>query len=242
MSPIQETVLSVLLANPVWTWLHRLGGPGLILLGIIDSSVIPVPGSMDVFVILLSAHRPEWWPYYAFMATVGAVLGGYITYRLAEVGGEEALERKIGKRRAEKAYKQFEERGFLTVMVAAILPPPFPTVAFVMAAGVLQYPRKSFLSALGLGRAIRFSAIAYLGHRYGAVLIQWAGRYYKTLLYVLIAIAVLAAIAVLVYIKWYRPKRKREEQELQRTVGPVPISGPPRPMRQVDQSKRRNRG
>src|SRR5579871_2856042 len=72
--------------------IHRLGGPGLILLGIADNSFIPMPGSLDVFTIWLSAHdRPHWY-YYAFMATVGAVLGGYITYRLAQKGGKEALE------------------------------------------------------------------------------------------------------------------------------------------------------
>jgi hypothetical protein len=65
----QIVVLFVFLINSIWNWLHRIGGPGLILLGIVDSSAIPLPGSMDVFVILLSSHRREWWPYYAFMAT-----------------------------------------------------------------------------------------------------------------------------------------------------------------------------
>jgi len=180
---------------------------------------------MDVFVILLSAHRRGWWPYYAFMATVGALLGGYITYRLAEIGGEQALEKKIGKGSAEKAYKRFEKRGFLTVMIGAMLPPPFPIVPFLMAAGVLHYPRKSFLSALGAGRAIRFFVVAFLGHLYGPALIQWVGKYYKPLLYLLIALAVLAAIAALGYFKWYRPKRQREERQRGQKVEAWPIPG-----------------
>ncbi len=72
---------------------------------------LPPAGSADVFLILLSAHRREWWAYYAFMATVGEVLGGYLTYRLAVKGGRETLERKIGKPRSEKVYKIFEKRG-----------------------------------------------------------------------------------------------------------------------------------
>lgn len=36
------------------------------------------PGSVDVFLILLSAHRRAWWAYYALMATLGEVLGGYL--------------------------------------------------------------------------------------------------------------------------------------------------------------------
>jgi len=81
-------------SESVWKWMHTLGGPGLILLGIADNTpfISAPPGSVDVFVILLSAHRHEWWVYYAFMATVGEVLGGYLAYRLAEKGGQETLE------------------------------------------------------------------------------------------------------------------------------------------------------
>jgi membrane protein YqaA with SNARE-associated domain len=172
---MRNLLISVLLVNPVWTWLHRLGGPGLILLGLADNSLIPLPGSVDVFVILLAAHRREWWPYYAFMATVGAVIGGYLTYRLAEKGGEETLERRVGKQQAQKVYKRFAKRGFITVFIGSILPPPFPMVPFLMAAGVLQYPRQKFLSALSAGRGGALlraglgSARIWQSHRHRAV-------------------------------------------------------------------------
>ena len=38
---------------------------------------------MDVLTIWLAASRPDLWYYYAIMATVGAVLGAYLTYSLA---------------------------------------------------------------------------------------------------------------------------------------------------------------
>src|SRR5271166_4912874 len=96
-----------------WKWIHRLGGPGLILLGIADNTpFVSVPaGGMEVFIVLLAAHRHEWWPYYAFMATVGEVLGGYVTYRLARKGGKQALEKKVSKQRAEMVYRGFEKFG-----------------------------------------------------------------------------------------------------------------------------------
>jgi len=40
------------------TLLHmvrRLGGPGLIALGLVDNSVIPLPGGMDAATVLLAA-------------------------------------------------------------------------------------------------------------------------------------------------------------------------------------------
>ena len=201
-------LLAFVLVNPVWTWLHRLGGPGLILLGLADNSIIPMPGSMDIFVILLSAHNPQWWPYYAVMGTLGAVVGGYVTYRLAEEGGKETLEKKVSKQRAQKVYTRFAKHGFFTVFLGAILPPPFPIVPFLMAAGVLHYPWKKFLGALTTGRGVRFFGFAFIAHIYGVAIIGLLSRYYKPVLYGLIILAVVGTLAGIVYLKWYRPKTR----------------------------------
>jgi membrane protein DedA with SNARE-associated domain len=197
----------LLLVHPLWRWLHRLGGPGLIVLGIADSSIVPLPGSMDLFVIILSAHHRTWWLYYALMAVLGSVVGGYLTYRLAERGGEETLEKKIGKARAEKVYRRFEKHGFSTVFVGAILPPPFPIVPVLMAPGVLKYPRHKFIAALAAGRALRFTVVAFLGQHYGTGILGWLRHYYRPLLHLFVSLAIAGGIAVLVYFKWYRPRQ-----------------------------------
>jgi undecaprenyl-diphosphatase len=198
----------ILAGSGIWRWALRLGAPGLIVVGLIDNSVIPIPGGMDVFVILLTAHHRQWWAYYALFATAGAVIGGYVTFRLAKKGGKEGLEKKIGKSRAEKVYKKFEKGGFSTIAIGSVLPPPFPLVPVLMAAGVMQYSRKSFLLSLTLGRAVRFFLIAYLGKLYGTAIVGWLGSYYKPFLYVLIALGVVGGIAALLYFKWYRPKHR----------------------------------
>ena len=83
-------------------WFITLGGPGLILLGLLDSSVIPIPGSMDAMTIVLAAHQKTWWMYYAVMATIGSVVGAYITYRIA---------RKQGIRRCTRGFRRETRRG-----------------------------------------------------------------------------------------------------------------------------------
>ncbi len=181
-------------ATSLSKWLHHLGGPGLIVLGIADNSLIPMPGSVDVFTIWLSAHNRSFWLYYAGMATVGAVLGGYITYRLAQKGGKGALERRVGKQRIGKVYKRFERGGFWAVAVPAILPPPFPIVPFLLAAGALQYSRKKFLGALALGRGIRFIILAGLGAIYGTAITRFFSKYYKPALFILIALSVMGGV------------------------------------------------
>lgn len=219
------SLLALLVKGPFWTWIHRFGGPGLIGLGLLDNSVIPLPGSMDVVVILLSAEHRGWWPYYAFMAVVGAVIGGYLTYRLGEKSEEETLEKKIGKKKAQRVYDRFRKRGFVSVALGAILPPPFPMVPVLLAAGALHYPRKRFLASLSLGRGVRFFGLAYLAHVYGKQIIGWLMRYYHPLLYALVALAAAGGIGALAYFKWYRPKRQREERERGEPVQQFPIPG-----------------
>src|SRR5579871_4383213 len=140
--------LHPLLAATLWQHLRRMGGPGLVILGIADNSIVPLTGSMDVLTIWLAARHRQPWPYYAVMATIGAVIGGYITYFISRKGGKEAFERKLSKRRAAKVYRRFEQWGFWAIVLPALLPPPFPFVPFLIAAGALQYSRRKFLTAL----------------------------------------------------------------------------------------------
>src|SRR5208337_4009676 len=64
------TIVLLVSKKSALRWLIHLGGPSLILLGLVDNSVIPLPGSTDIVTILLAAHHREPWAYYAVMATV----------------------------------------------------------------------------------------------------------------------------------------------------------------------------
>jgi len=196
--------------SSTWRWLLHLGGPGLILIGIADNSVVPLTGSMDVLTMWLAAHHRQIWPYYAVMATVGAVLGGYITYLLGRKGGREAIERRFNKRKAGKLFKRFDKWGFRTVAITALLPPPFPLVPVLLAAGGLQYPRKKFLGALTLGRSIRYFLIAGIGSLYARPITAFFNRYYKAAVIILVTLAVIGGIAAL--FEYRRSRRKNADR------------------------------
>ncbi len=196
--------LQALLAISTWVRLRRLGGWGLVLLGIADNSVVPLTGSMDVLTIWLAARHREPWQYYALMATIGAVLGGYITYSLARKGGKGAMERRLSKRKAAKVYKRFERWGFGAIAIPALMPPPFPFFPFLLAAGAMQYSRKKFFSALLLGRGVRYSIVAYLGVRYGNHIVRFFARYNKEALAILISFAVVGGVLTLIQYLRYR--------------------------------------
>jgi membrane protein YqaA with SNARE-associated domain len=190
--------IQYLLAVSTWVRLRRLGGWGLVLLGVADNSVIPLTGSMDVLTVWLAARHREPWIYYALMATIGAVLGGYITYSLARKGGKHAMERRLSKRRAAKVYKRFERWGFSAIAIPALLPPPFPFVPFLLAAGAMQYSRVKFLGALVLGRGVRYSIAAYLGALYGRHVLRFFSRYDKLAVGILIGLAVVGGVLSLI--------------------------------------------
>ena len=179
-------------------WLVHLGGVGLIPLGVLDSSVIPLPGSMDFATILLSARDKRFWFYYAIMATIGSVLGGYLTYRLARKGGKETLAKKLPKRRVDKIVKTFERWGFAAIAVPAVLPPPFPFVPFVIAAGALQYSQSKFLAALSVGRAARYTLLAYLGVTYGRHILSLFSRHAYVVLFVALGLVAASIIITLI--------------------------------------------
>ena len=196
-------VIAVLLptaARSARRWLFHLGGLGLIPLGLLDNSPIPLPGILDVATIILSARQEDLWLYYAFMATVGSIIGGFISYRLARKGGKEALERRFSPQKVEKVCKIFERWGFGAIAIPALLPPPVPMVPFLLAAGAMQYPVRKFLVALTLGRISRYMILAYLAARYGRQIIAFIARHGHPVIVAIIVL--LLASAVLVFYFW----------------------------------------
>jgi membrane protein YqaA with SNARE-associated domain len=196
---------AVLLASFSWGWLVHLGGPGLILIGLVDNSVIPIPGGIDLLTIVLAASRKDLWWYYALMATVGSVIGAYGSYRLGEKGGEETLRKKVPKAEVERVYRIFKKFGFWAIFVPALCPPPVPIVPFTIAPGILKYSRKRFLMAIGSARLIRYTLVAYLGSRYGGGVFHWLSQYYKPVLIILIVLGFAAGGVAI----WYVKKRKK---------------------------------
>jgi len=193
-------------AHSVRRWIYHLGALGFIPLGLIDSSVIPLPGSMDVLTIVLAARDAKLWLYYAVMATVGSVLGGYVTYRLARKGGKESLARRVPAKTMKRVYGIFERWGFAAIAIPALLPPPMPLVPFVLAAGAMQYSVKKFLLAMTLGRIVRYMILAYLAARYGRKMLPFLLQHGHPVVAAIVAVVV---TVVLVFFVTRGMKRKR---------------------------------
>jgi membrane protein YqaA with SNARE-associated domain len=209
MEMITASAIAALLptvARSVRHWLVHLGGLGLVPLGLLDNSPIPLPGAMDVATIILSARQERLWLYYALMATVGSLIGGFVTYRLARKGGKEALERRFSRRKVDKVCKIFERWGFGAIVIPALLPPPMPMVPFLFAAGAMQYPVRKFLAALALGRTCRYMILAYFAARYGRQIIAFIREHGHPVILAII-LALIATLVVVLY--FWGTKRNR---------------------------------
>ncbi len=196
-------------SNTILGWLRHLGGPGLILLGVVDNSVVPMPGSLDALTVILAANQHDWWPYYAAMASIGAVIGGYLTYRIAQRESKEELEKRVPADKFKKVERVFKRWGFGAIVIIAILPPPAPMVPFLLAAGAAQYPRKRFIGALSLGRAARYGALAYLASIYGNAIRRIISNNINIMI-VLGAVCVGGGIAGALYLRFRAKSRHKK--------------------------------
>jgi len=151
-------------------WLQAIvasaGGLGLFLIAFLDSSVLTFPVINDLLLIDLSIRNPARMPYYAAMATLGSVGGCLLLYYLARKGGEAMFQKQAGPR-AQQIRAWIERNGFLSILVTALLPPPTPFKVFVIAAGALEMPVRTFVLGLLAARAIRFFGEGFLAIRYG---------------------------------------------------------------------------
>jgi membrane protein YqaA with SNARE-associated domain len=151
-------------------WLQAIvataGGLGLFLIAFLDSSVLTFPVINDLLLIDLSIRNPARMPYYAAMATLGSVGGCLLLYYLARKGGEAMFQKQAGPR-AHQIRDWIKRNGFLSILVTALLPPPNPFKVFVIAAGALEMPVRTFLLGLLAARGIRFFGEGFLAVRYG---------------------------------------------------------------------------
>jgi membrane protein YqaA with SNARE-associated domain len=112
-------------------------------------------------------EHPARMPLYAFMASLGSVLGCVVLYFIARKGGEAIFHKKAGKH-GHAIRHWVEQNGFVGMLIAALLPPPTPFKFFVLAAGVFEVPLFSYTSAITIARLFRYFGIGYLAIRYGA--------------------------------------------------------------------------
>ncbi len=148
-------------------WASELGGVGLFIIALLDSSFLSFPQVNDLLIIVLSTKYPERMAYYAGMTTVGSLIGCFLLYGVARRGGEVFLRKRLKGRYVDRAIALYQRHGLMAVVVPALLPPPVPFKVFVLLAGAAAVSPVRFGIAVGIGRGIRYFGQGYLAVLYG---------------------------------------------------------------------------
>lgn len=200
--------------SAVSQYLVTFGAFGLFAIALLDSALIPMAGGPDAVMLVLSAKYPSHWPLYAAAATVGSVAGCIILYYLSARAGRSALKR-FSERKQKRVKDLLDRHDVLSVLIASILPPPFPFQLFVVSAGVFRLNIVRFAVAIGIGRAFRYLLEGYLAANYGDHAKELLAHYYPV-------IGISLAVLIVVFFVARNLLRKRSGAREQRLVEEEP--------------------
>jgi membrane protein YqaA with SNARE-associated domain len=180
---------------------------------VLDSSFLFVPFGNDLLLVGLAARHPGRMPYYAAMAALGSVAGSALTDWVSRKGGEKGLSHLLRPSQLQYVKRRLDKDIRWSLVVACVMPPPFPFTAFVVAAAAFQYPRKVLLAVIAGARFFRFCVVGMAAIILGRRILRIAnGPLVRYLVLGLIIITV-AGSAVSIYLQLRHRKRHRLEPE-----------------------------
>ena len=191
-------------------YLITFGPFGLFAVALLDSTFVPLPSSADALMLLLTTAHPRWMVMYALIATAGSALGCWILYLISRRAGARALS-KFSEAKQKRVKDLIERYDMLAVLVATVLPPPFPFKLFVVTAGVFRFSLIRFMIAIVAGRAFRFLLEGYFAVRYGAEAKLLLARYYPW-------IGLGVAIAVILFVVVRKLMKKGTPNSVEQTL------------------------
>jgi membrane protein YqaA with SNARE-associated domain len=191
-----------------------LGASGMFVVAVMDSSFLSIPEGNDLLIVILSTGKTwERMAYYVLMTSLGSVVGCLLLYTVGRKGGSPLLRRRFSPRTVERAEVLFRRYGLLTIAIPSLLPPPFPFKIFVLSAGVFRVGLPGFVTAVVLGRTVRYSMWGILAVLYGTSVKTYMQQNLPRIGLMLVAVFAVAIIAALA-VRIYRVRRARDQARL----------------------------
>jgi membrane protein YqaA with SNARE-associated domain len=192
-------------------YLIAFGPFGLFAVAVLDSSFVPLPSSADALMLLLTVAHPRWMVFYAIVATAGSTLGCWLLYIASRRAGRRALAR-FSESKQKRVKELIDRYDVLSVLVASLLPPPFPFKLFVITAGVCRFSLPRFVMAIVVGRGFRFLLEGYFAVRYGVQAKVFLAKYYP---WIGLGLAVMIIVGFVTRSLWKRRSDARVEASLE---------------------------
>ena len=151
----------------IYLFLIPLGVWGLGGLALLDSALIPIPGSMDGVISVYVHAAPHKFLLYCFMAAAASTIGSLVPFYIGRAGGELVLLKRIDRERYERMRNRFERQEFFAIMIPSMGPPPTPLKLFQFAAGIFEMKPALFMLATFCGKMAQYTiwsiALIWLG-------------------------------------------------------------------------------
>ena len=171
-----HTIKHIISAYGKWIWglLAPLGAWGVFAIAAVDAAFMGLP--MDAIVAGYIYKDPHGFLLYVLLAASGSAAGSIVLYVVGYTGGEVLLRKRLSPARFQKIHASFEKHEFWALMFPAMLPPPTPFKAVVLAAAAFEMSFWRFLLAIFAGRFFRFLILGYLTLRFGPQVVEIGGR------------------------------------------------------------------
>jgi len=196
----------------LYSFALALGGPGLFLIAIADSSFLSIPEGNDVLIVILSTGQSwEIMVYYATMTILGSVTGCILLFTVGRRGGN-FIRKRLSEKRKQELHQAYERWGVWSILVPSVLPPPTPFKIFVLWAGMFGVPYRKFILAVFLGRSVRYYMWGALAVLYGE-----SAKYFleHNLKFVgIVLFAVLVAVVLTIILVRLRTRRTPRQEDL----------------------------
>jgi len=164
--------------------------PALVGIAFAESSFFPIPP--DVLLMAMALGKPKKAFYYAFICSVGSIIGGlfgyFIGYYLWHLVHGIFIPHIFSQELFELVRHKYELYSFMIVFIAAFTPIPYKV--FTIAGGVCGINIAGFLAASIIGRSLRFFLVAGTFFFFGERMKKFISRYFEwlTILFALLLI------------------------------------------------------
>jgi membrane protein YqaA with SNARE-associated domain len=183
-----------------------MGAPGLFVVAFLDSSFLSLPEINDLLLVLMVTRQKSRMALFAASATLGSIAGCLILYYLGRRGGDALVRKRFASDRVDQALHVVRRYGVMSVLIPSLLPPPAPFKIFVLLAGVAGISAPKFVTAIAIGRGLRYFGEGLLAVRYGDRAVDYMEANARTVTLVL-AGALLAAVVG--YVLWGKAKGRK---------------------------------
>lgn len=139
----------------------------LFVVSFVESSFFPIPPDIMLIPMILAAPKKAW--HYAFIATIGSVIGAYLGYAIGifffDLIAVPILDFYGAMAKFNEFKDMYHQYGAWIVFGAGIT--PFPYKIITIASGVVHLNLVVFTIASIIARGMRFYLIAWLLYKFG---------------------------------------------------------------------------